>query len=408
MPANASVKEKESIMIKKSVLLCLGFVSICQLSAQDKQAYTRSTNLQQESTRSYIGKQDSTVEDPYHYQDREEYEIPFGRPILNPDFSDPVRYYDFMTEQVDKFLKNYQDLLQANMNNGTDSKLDNIRYSSLQHLQYAAYRYKHIEAEEFGDYNKQLLANFRALDAIYRKDINEYLKKRAIKDNSYFYWEEYYKAETSLFNSIYTIVSDLFAIKKDFDSVNELKNKPDYRLEYKLRELNNIQAYRERLYEEYLKVWFKGEEFFKFVDNWDQSGMEKSKELTLTYSKQAGLNLKTIDKYKNNITFKNTINKYIKYVQTSSKNTFKKISDIVTKKEKNKANTKAINEIYYTYKTRERAYLKQIRDYFNDMVKTNLGIAKIEAEKQKLKDIKEREQREKEEKRIKAKQDRWQ
>ncbi len=395
-------------MIKKSVLLCLGLISTFQVTAQDKDPYTRSTNLQQESTQSYVSKLDSTENSPYHYQAREEYEIPYGRPILNPDFSDPVRYYDFMSEQVDKYLKNYEDLLLGNMNNGTESKLDNIRYSSLHHIQYAAYRYKHIEADPHAEYSKQLLQSFNDLDKLYREDIGNYLDKRLIKDDSYFYWEAYYKAETELFNSLYVIVENLFEIKKDFDLKNELKSKPDYRLEYKLRELNNIQSYRERLYKEYLKVWFKGEEFFKFVDKWDQAGMEKNKELTIKYSKDAGLNLKTISKYKNNITFKNTINKYIKFVQTSSKNTFKKISDIITKKEKTKGNTNSINEIKSTFKLRERDYLKEIRDNFRDMVKTNLDLAKADAEKQKLKDLKEREQKEKEEKRLKAKQDRWQ
>ncbi len=395
-------------MIKKSVLLCLGFASIFQLSAQDDSPYTRSRNLQQESINSYTTKQDTSIQDPYHYQDREEYEIPFGRPVLNPNFSDPVRYYSFMSEHINKFLKNYENLLSANMNNGTDSKLDNIRHATLQHLQYVVYRFKSIDASEFSDYNNSLYDNFLKLDNIYRSDISSFIKKRAVKDDSYFFWEEYYKAETKTFNEIYAIVNNLFDLKKDFDASNDLKNKPDYRQEYKLRELNNIQAYRENLYKEYLKVWFKGEEFFQFVNKWDESGMEKNKELTIAYSKQASLNLKTIDKYKNNITFKNTINKYIKYVQTSSKNTFKKISDIVTKKENNKVNKRAIQEIIVTYKTREREYLRQIRDYFNDMVSTNLSLAKLEAEKQKLKDLKEREQREKEAKRLKAKQDRWQ
>lgn len=395
-------------MIKKSVLFCLGLLSTFQISAQDRTPYTQSRNLQQESIPSTVEKRDSLNSNPYHFRDREEYEIPYGRPVLNPDFSEPERYYDFMTEQVDKFLKNYKEFLLANMNGNTENKLDNIRYSTVQHIQYAAYRYKYIQnADKYESYNKALLESFRELEALYKNDLGKYLSKREIMDKSYHYWTEYYEAETALFDKIHAKAISLIELKKQFDEEYELKNKPDYKMEYNLTELANIQSYRERLYKEYLKVWFKGEEFFRFVNKWDSKGMAKSQELTVAYSKQAALNLKTIDKYKNNITFKNTINKYIKYVQTSSKNTFKKISDIVNKKEDNKANRKTIRDIQITYKLREREYLKQINQYYQDLLSTNLDLAKTDSEKQKLKDLKEREQKEKEAERLKAKQDRW-
>ncbi|MCT4663954.1 MAG: hypothetical protein N4A45_01820 [Flavobacteriales bacterium] len=395
---------------------------------QNKEAYSQSVNLQQESIEPYSVK-NRKGDDPYHYRERAEHEIKYGRPILDKNFDNAREFHKFFQELSDEFLGNYQRLIEADLEEKRRDKMLAIRRATLADLEYATYRAKTISTKDekldflrqnYFDVFQHLFEDYKHkmpkyLDSYYSKRHYDY-KKNENKDKTGLNHRIYIREFNQFFGHIHPLVSDLYELKNKSEALLRKEKKPDLEQEYILKEYFKMAEYRNNLYILSRTTWQESEAFFnklrevlhtKYREDWTygqwKTWLEETKQTeklqilmnnTVAVSIDNMKELKKIPKYQSDVSLKNNVNKYLKFAQTSGKSTFKKIISTIDKaKTIGKPQTETINLAIDTYKERESEYFMRIKESFMELKNKYTDQAVTDAQEKEQEILKEREQK---------------
>lgn len=394
--------------MKKFIVLGLTLSSIYAANAQEiLDAYSATKNLQQESVKPYSA-HNRDESSPYHFREKEEHEIKFGRPILNKKFDDPEVFYEFYHEQVYTYLKGFKkfvllDLYADQAYVGVSERMSNARHRILLDLEYSVFRASTIQIEDkrIDAKQREFLDAFQHLFNDFRDEIPTFIEYYKHQNESFVNFERYNVSSTkTLSGHIAQSSLDLFDLLDESEALLKEPLKPSLKLKYELKELLDLVKYRNRLHIIYRNAWHKSEAFLSAVNDQDIEKLQSRMDDCISSTSKLMLELKAVPKYKSDISYKNLVNKYVKYVQTSGKSNFKKIISVFEKNEKITDVEKAkIKGIYSIYKDREKEYLENLAIALDDIKKKYLDEAKLEAKNDGFDIVKERERIAKEEKR---------
>lgn len=385
--------------MKKFIVLGLTLSSIYAANAQDiLEAYSASKNLQVESVTPYSA-QNRDESSAYHFREKEEHEIKFGRPILNKDFDDPEVFYDFYQEQIYAYLKGFKkfvllDLYADEAYVGISERMKNSRHRILLDLEYAVFRARTIEIKDENIKAKQreFLDAFQHLFNDFRDEVPAFIEYYKHQNESFVNFERYNVSSTkTLGGHIAKSSMDLFDLLEESEAFLKAPLKPDLKLKYELKELLDLIQYRNRLHLIYREAWHKSEAFLSAVNDQDIETLQSRMDDCTASTAKLMMALKQVPKYKSDISYKNIVNKYVKYVQTSGKSNFKKIISVFEKNDEitdvEKVKIKGISKIY---KDREKEYLQNLAIALDDVKKKYLSEAKLEAKNDGFDIVKER------------------
>lgn len=385
--------------MKKFIVLGLTLSSIYAANAQDiLEAYSATKNLQQESVTPYSA-QNRDESSAYHFRDKEEHEIKFGRPILNKDFDDPEVFYDFYQEQVYAYLKGFKkfvllDLYADEAYVGISERMGNSRHRILLDLEYSVFRAGTIEIEDENLEAKQreFLDAFQHLFNDFRDEVPTFIEYYKHQNESFVNFERYNVSSTkTLGGHIAKSSMDLFDLLEESEAFLKAPLKPDLKLKYELKELLDLIQYRNRLHLIYREAWHKSEAFLSAVNDQDIETLQSRMDDCTASTAKLMMALKQVPKYKSDISYKNIVNKYVKYVQTSGKSNFKKIISVFEKNDEiTDVEMVKIKGIYKIYKDREKEYLQNLAIALDDVKKKYLSEAKLEAKNDGFDIVKER------------------
>lgn len=394
--------------MKKLIVLGIILSAGQQSYAQEiLEAYTVSKNLQQESITPYSAK-NRDVSSAYHYRTKEEHEIKYGRPILNKKFDDPEVFYDFYEEQVYAYLRNFKkfllfDLYPEEAYIGVSEKMGNTRNKILKDLEYSLYRARTIQIKdkEIASKQREFEDAFQHLFNDFRDEIPTFIEYYKYQNLSIVNFKRYNHSSTkTLGGHIAQSSLDLLDLLDECEQLLEEPLDPKLKLKYEIRELLDLINYRNQLHVLYREAWHKSEAFFKEVNDKDLEVLQERMDNCIETSIGLMKKMKTIPKYKSDISFKNNVNKYMKYVQTSGKSNFKKIISVIEKSDEITEVEKAkIAGIFQIYKDREKEYLENISIALKEVKNKYLDEAKTNSKDDKEDILKERERLSKEEQR---------
>lgn len=394
--------------MKKIIVLGLTLGSIYAANAQEiLEAYSVTKNLQQESVKPYSA-QNRDASSPYHFREKEEHEIKYGRPILNKNFDDPEVFFDFYKEQAYTYLKGFKkfvllDLYSDEAYVGISERMGNARHRILLDLEYSVYRARTIQIENdtIAAKQREFLDAFQHLFNDFRDEIPTFIEYYKHQNESFVNFKRYNESSTeTLSNHIAESSMDLFDLLDESEEMLKDPLKPDLKLRYELRELLDLIKYRNQLHLIYREAWHKSEAFLKVVNEQDIETLQNRMDDCVSSSAKLMLDLKSVPKYKSDISYKNLVNKYVKYVQTSGKSNFKKIISVFEKSDEiTDVEITKIKGIYAIYKDREKEYLENLSIALDDIKKKYLDEAKLNAKNDGFDIIKERDRKEKEEER---------
>lgn len=402
--------------MKKFIVLGLTLSSICATNAQNvSEAYSVSKNLQQESIKPYSA-QNRDESSPYHFREREEHEIKYGRPVLNKNFDDPKVFHNFYEEQVYTYLKGFKkfillDLYEDEAYIGISERMTNARHSILLDLEYSVYRARTIEIEDEEIHAKQMefFDAFQHLFNDFRDEIPSFIEYYKHQNESFVNFKRYNESSSRVLSGhIAKSSMDLFDLLDESEAFLKDPLKPNLKLKYELKELLDLVKYRNQLHLIYREAWHKSEDFLKLVNVKEVEDLQKVDVETLQsrmddcISSTAGLmsELKRVPKYKSDISYKNLVNKYVKYVQTSGKSNFKKIISVFEKSDElTDVELAKIKGIYNIYKDREKEYLQNLAIALDDVKDKYTAEAKLNAKNDGFDIVKERDRLEKEKER---------
>lgn len=402
--------------MKKFIVLGLTLSSICSANAQNiSDAYSVNKNLQQESIKPYSA-QNRDESSPYHFREREEHEIKYGRPVLNKNFDDPEVFRDFYEEQVYTYLKGFKkfillDLYEDEAYIGISERMTNARHNILLDLEYSIYRARtiNIEDDKIDAKQREFLDAFQHLFNDFRDEMPGFIEYYKHQNESFVNFKRYNHRSSKVFSGhIAESSMDLFDLLDESEDFLKEPLKPKLKLKYELRELLDLVMYRNRLHLIYREAWHKSEGFLKLVNvknvedlqGVDVETLQSRMDNCISSSAQLMLELKQVPKYKSDISYKNLVNKYVKYVQTSGKSNFKKIISVFEKSDElTDIELAKIKGIYNIYKDREKEYLQNLAIALDDVKDKYVAEAKLNAKNDGFDIVKERERLEKEKQR---------
>lgn len=403
--------------MKKIIVLGLTLSSVCIANAQNNipEAYSVSKNLQQESIKPYSA-QNRDESSPYHFREKEEHEIKFGRPVLNKNFDDPKVFYDFYKEQVYAYLKGFKKFLNLDLYEdeayiGISERMINNRHSILLDLEYSVFRARtiHIEDEKINAKQREFLDAFQHLFNDYRDALPTFIEYYKHQNESFVNFERYNESSNDVLSGhIAESSMDLFDLLDESEAMLKEPLKPNLKLKYELQELLDLIKYRNKLHLIYREAWHKSEAFLKLVDvkeveelqRVDIETLQSRMDDCISSSARLMLELKSLPKYKSDISYKNLVNKYVKYVQTSGKSNFKKIISVFEKNDElTDVELVKIKGIANIYKDREKEYLQNLAMALEDIKGKYTAEAKLNAKNDGFDIVKERERIKKEKQR---------
>ncbi len=402
--------------MKKFIVLGLTLSSICATNAQNvSEAYSETKNLQQESIDPYSA-QNRDESSAYHFREREEHEIKYGRPVLNKNFDDAEVFNNFYEEQVYAYLKKFKkfvllDLYEDQAYIGISERMGNVRHNILLDLEYSVFRARTIQIENEEIHAKQLefLDAFQHLFNDFRDEIPAFIEYYKHQNESYVNFKRYNHSSSNVLSGHIAASSmDLFQLLEESEGFLKEPSKPNLKLKYEIKELLDLVKYRNKLHLIYREAWHKSEGFLSLIDvkeveelkDVDIETLQSRMDDCISSTSRLMLELKKVPKYKSDISYKNLVNKYVKYVQTSGKSNFKKIISVFEKSDElTDAEFAKIKGIYNIYKEREKEYLQNLAIALDDIKDKYVAEAKLNAKNDGFDIIKERERIAKEEQR---------
>jgi hypothetical protein len=412
--------------------IILSLISFVSLAQEEKNPYHLSVNLQQQSIEPYSVKvQDASS--PYHYKKREEHELKYGRPILDKQFGKPEVFYTFYNSLINEFLSNYESLLKADLENKRRVKMLHIRRSTILDLEYAEYRSRTIETshEQLKDIQTTMHNIFAHLLNDYVSQMPKYVeafrsrrnydyKNNYSKDKTSLHYSKYLKEYNDFIGHIHPLALQLIEQKKEIERLMKEMPKPNYKKEFLIKEIYAISQYKNNLFLSARTTKHQSDAYIHYLANELKSGntaimenpklkmkdyLDSKKSLKSLETKaqtcssvalKEMLLLKQTEKFKTDVSLKNNVNKYLKFVQTSGKSTFKKVNSII---QKSKAITAIevdkIDQTLATYQQREEEYFNNINLAFIDLYKKYTAESQTEAKEAANKELKQRERQEK-------------
>jgi len=394
--------------MRKFIVLGLTLSSICVTNAQNTpEAYSETKNLQQESINPYSA-QNRDETSAYHFREREEHEIKYGRPVLNKNFDDPEVFNKFYDEQVYTYLKKFKkfillDLYEDEAYVGISEKMGNARHNILLDLEYSVFRARtiHIENAEINAKQHEFLDAFQHLFNDFRDEIPTFIEHYKHQNESFVNFKRYNQSSSKVLSGhIASSSMDLFDLLDESEGLLKEPLKPNLKLKYELQELLDLVKYRNKLHLIYREAWHKSEAFLSLVnvkhvedlEGIDVETLQARMDDCISSTSKLMLELKKVPKYKSDISYKNLVNKYVKYVQTSGKSNFKKIISVFEKiDELTDVELVKIKGIYNIYKDREKEYLQNLAIALDDIKDKYVAEAKLSAKNDGFDIVKERE-----------------